>query len=874
MANIISRATGNFTAAGTWGVVHAGSELDSEAGSFAITTGNHDSATFTFNGTDVISGVAVKIASRVASPTGTITLHFRNSTGGVNVKTVTINATDVHSSGLGWHFFKFDADVTPAAATNYLIRLTASVTSQVTVFRNATADNCSRKIATTTTQAPGAGDQIVICGELTGAGTGNDVTVTMNNTATTSFGPTVSGGPPQGIVVSRRGTLTWATSAATNYYLRWKGQFLICGGGVVNVGTSGARIPADSTAVLEMDSAANLDSFLIVSGGGTLNAYGATKTTQTQLTANASASATNLTVGDTTGWRANDKLAFTPTGTSASEYETKNVSTVGGSTSVTLSAGLSSAKRGTAPQQGYIVNLTRNIVIRGISTSLRGNFRHRPLAGATTYLEYVEFTLDRLGNNSTDQRCIDVQSIAGAPCTLKFCSGNPGGTGAGNNNPGVYVNGSSMDAFTIQDWVSYDWAANHITVVQPTTGTNWSVTDALGIRNSDATGIFQFNDVGGSIQRVKAFCSAQGSTGGLNLAESIDADYSATTFDGLEAAYCGAGGASGAGIAFGITGAAGIMPIFSLSNVKVWRNSNGLRFVDPVRVVKIAGFTGFGNGVASNNQTGQIQINQPARLLEIRDGTFANDNVITTLTTGGNGISIGAAVGMDPNIRLFTCTFGVASGIFVAHSGADVVASNAGLHSARIFANNCVFGSSTNFSNLFGASSAPQGDHLDDGGPYVRCQKFGQVAGDHRTFTGQATIRTDSVIFKTASPSERVTPSSATYRARSGSKRAPIANGATRTVSVWVRKSTTSDSGSGGVSYDGAEPRLVLRRNPAIGINSDVVLDTMTVAAGTWEQLSGTTATASDDGVIEVYVDCRRGASGGGWINVDDYAVS
>lgn len=52
---------------------------------------------------------------------------------------------------------------------------------------------------------------------------------------------------------------------------------------------------------------------------------------------------------------------------------------------------------------------------------------------------------------------------------------------------------------------------------------------------------------------------------------------------------------------------------------------------------------------------------------------------------------------------------------------------------------------------------------------------------------------------------------------------------------------------------------------------TDTQLSTATVTAstGTWEELSGTTPTPTDDGVFVVYVDCDGTA---GWVNVDDWS--
>ena len=75
-----------------------------------------------------------------------------------------------------------------------------------------------------------------------------------------------------------------------------------------------------------------------------------------------------------------------------------------------------------------------------------------------------------------------------------------------------------------------------------------------------------------------------------------------------------------------------------------------------------------------------------------------------------------------------------------------------------------------------------------------------------------------------------------------------------------------------GAAYNGNQPRLMLRRNAAVGITSDTVLATSSAAGdGAFEVLSGTTVAASDNGVMEVYLDCDGTA---GWVNVDDWVVS
>jgi hypothetical protein len=56
-----------------------------------------------------------------------------------------------------------------------------------------------------------------------------------------------------------------------------------------------------------------------------------------------------------------------------------------------------------------------------------------------------------------------------------------------------------------------------------------------------------------------------------------------------------------------------------------------------------------------------------------------------------------------------------------------------------------------------------------------------------------------------------------------------------------------------------------------LGQNSDVVLDTMTVAVGNWETLTASSSSATDDGAWEFVIDCDGTA---GWVNVDDWSAS
>jgi hypothetical protein len=116
-------------------------------------------------------------------------------------------------------------------------------------------------------------------------------------------------------------------------------------------------------------------------------------------------------------------------------------------------------------------------------------------------------------------------------------------------------------------------------------------------------------------------------------------------------------------------------------------------------------------------------------------------------------------------------------------------------------------------------------------------------------------------VYRTASPSEKISPLSATYKSWSSPLILAAASGTTPTISVYVRKNS---------SYNGNAPRLVLRANRQAGVTSDTVLATFSASADTWQLLSYTFSALTAATALEVYVDCDGTA---GSIFVDDWSA-
>src|SRR5882724_2769182 len=133
MAVLAATANGNLTTAATWGLVDGTSYNNSESANTALTT-SYQESTGSTTGVITVDGVAVKLASRAASPIGTITVHLAIATVEVSGSAVTVNVSDlptctatsgtttpVDTAEGGWFFFKFAAPLTLVGATLYTV---------------------------------------------------------------------------------------------------------------------------------------------------------------------------------------------------------------------------------------------------------------------------------------------------------------------------------------------------------------------------------------------------------------------------------------------------------------------------------------------------------------------------------------------------------------------------------------------------------------------------------------------------------------------------------------------------------------------------------------------------------------------------------
>lgn len=836
MATYISKATGNFTAAGTWSPISqvAAAELDSEAGNTAGTTSFVYSSTFTLAATNV-DGVAVKINSRTASPTGTITITLaNNTTPGTREGTTTLNVTDITANqgttvGSGWYFFKFSGAVSPNGTDVYKIGFKTSVVAEVNLYRDATAGNWSRMVRlTSAASAPAALDKLMMMGEWN-AGSPDTLTsfvITMDNTTTTSFGPVVSAGPPQGMVICNGATMTYGVVASTAYVLRFKGKLIVYTGGTLNIGTSGARMPSTSSGVLEFDNVAANDTNLQIQPGGVLNVYGNNISNVSALLAvDATGGATSLTTNISTGWKNGDVIAIASTTRTTGDTESKTLGADASGTSLPTIGALATSHSGTSPTQAELINLTRNVKIRGVSATFVSSITIREIT--TVHIEYCEFT--NLGGSGGGQLAV-LTTTGSFSCT--FCSFHDS-TVATSAPETFTTSGSGASNITFSNNVMYNNNGG-VTVATNTTGTALVFDSNITMKVTGASKQgYTINTVALTFTNNTAVSCA---LTGMGITPSVSTALSVFTgtISGLTAHSCG-----GAGIGISLS-------YGTVSNLTSWRNNPntftaGIALGNFCTDMTIDTFTSFGNTNANISFISGAGGNFNTKWL---NGTIGSDTTFATT----NGIITNIFPSYIGEAKFYNCKFGTATGIFAAHTN-DVNIGD-GEYVTMTFIN-CTLASPTQVlgqANLTGSS-------------YIRSQRTGQSGTTHQSWLKTGTIASEATTVNSGTLSFSMTPNNASSKLTSSSFYGAVRSGSVLYPTVFIQKSA---------AYNGNQPRLILKRNDSVGISADTVIATYASSTGSWNMIGGVTASASADGVMEFVVDCDGTA---GVVYVDTFNI-
>lgn len=684
-------------------------------------------------------------------------------------------------------------------------------------------------LRTTTTQAPVAGDDRFVMGEWTAAATTTTRTVTLDDTSVVDYGSASTSQVTPALSVSAGGIVLAGTTASTAYVQKISGNVVVYNGGILRLATSGSRMPSTSSMTWTMDCAANVDFGIDIRRKGEFTAYGETKTRWTLLTGDEAAAQTVIGVTDTTGWKTSDELAFAPTGTSTTQGEVKVISTVDSGVQVTLTAGLTNAHTGTGDVVGEVANLTSNIKILGTSTSVGTFICFRE--SCLGVLDNVECRY--LGSNTTNKRGVECQHIA-----------------------------TSTNSATLNNSSFRDILQSGFLGCNATNGANYYITNCV---------VYSLLGSASTLQ-----CSG-GGTG-------------TPTFEISENVVIGGGNGIGLsmGLVTGVTGicennylsgcVTGVSYVTNflqdsnsdISGFKIHSNSTGMDCFALIKktitscdvvccsngVQRLSGITVFASCNIIGNSTAGIRFNTVTTLAY--SYSVFNYCVLRGRTSFAQplGVSADAAYQIPPRIEFNSCSFGATT----AHTTADV--SLTAVQGCQCVFNNCTFASTTEFNSTIHT-------FLDENA-YIGVQRLDATAGNHKAFIRQGIVTRDTTIFRTASPSLRIEPKSATIEAttRVKSFAVPVNSGQTCTPSVYVRESVVGD----GTDYNGNRIKLYVKQNVNLGITSDTLLDTASASSeGAFEEITGTTAAVTDDGVLEFYLTCDGTT---GWINIDDFTAT
>jgi hypothetical protein len=718
-------------------------------------------------------------------------------------------------------------------------------------------------LRTTTTAAPAAGDSMFVLGEWTAAATKTNRAVTMDETASTDYGGTSTTLSSLGISVG--GTLAYGTAAATNYVLRLSGVLDVWAGGTLTIGTNpatgGTSMPRDSTAVLEFDCAADGDFGFRLWGTAVFRAYGLSRTlgkdvVQCLLNTDEAAAQTVLGVDTDTGWLNGDTIAIASTSQTATDAETATLNGAAGATSITVSAGIAASHLGTAANltQAEVILLTRNVMVRSVSSTFMsyGKFDGSTAnaTGATIEWAWVDFRY--LGSSaSTKNGALHALSTP-ASVSASFCNFRDG-----ESNGLIFAAHANVvtGTLTVTDCTFYNIGvgSSSIHAINISSCASASVTCTItrctwiGDNNASSTWSFFNMEDATSPFLVDSCRMSSGSGTGITISGSSDYSIS-KRITGCNIHCLGRG--------ITLSASSGLQGVV-IEDCTLWRNPTAgtgvgaISCSSPVFDLLVEDCVFFGNGALGAS----FAASSPVVGAVFRNCSFSGDT------------TFGCARGMSftqsqclYRARFENCTFGVVTGIRVAHTTASIGSSGA--------LTNCTIELTLVNTNLADATEFETNMTVGAlGRSFAVRQRKDQTTNTHeKLYWRLGTVAYDTVTFRTASPSEKMTPTFGTstlFKLRGSPKRVPVISGRAVTVSCYVRKDG---------SYNGGQPRLILLANPALGVDDDLVLKTMTGGSGAWEQLTGTqTPVAEEDGVVEVVVECDGTA---GNLYVDDWSAS
>jgi len=821
MAKRISRATGIWTDNNTWGLIDTGSFANTEATSFVLTTTYASSSTFTLAGPTTIDGHAVKLSVR-SNTLGTMTTGIDSASVDVPGTIVAVSASDLPAAATadlngGWIFFKYATPVTLSGSGVYSIKAKTSNASQISLFVSA-GNNFDRLLSTTTTGTPVAGDDVIIAGEYTGVGTSNNIVVTMDNSGSTIFGSATASLLSPAIAVCSKGFLRYDTGSAKSPTLKLSGSLIVYTGGEFSMGLSGSEIPRNSTASLQFLPTTNVDYGLTVRNLGTYNAAGLSRTVGKEvgwcfLTTDLLKSGSVCNVDRDTGWLDGDQIAIATTSQTAAQCETASLSGNAGATSFTITGGggptgsVVFTHSGSVPLiAAEIILLNRNVKVYGSSSTRQAYVNIK--ATATASMKWAEYYW--LGSATANKRGIDIATSTGGVLNMVSCSFHDFAVASSRGlNLAANINGTvnllSNTGYNINDYLISLVLMNGIVTV-----------DSNILMRSNNANIINLGDIGSIITNNVVI----GGQVGINVSENAA---TIGTISGNRAH------GNSVGLAIGSTTNGGL-----ILNQTSYRNSQGIAcntapsFINDIIISGSNLFGNVSNYIQAASSCGNI--------------TFISCSFNSDIAFPSQAILLS-----NPSIsklNFINCDFGTV-GTFKSGSSAEFSISGLGTN-CSVTVVNSIMTSPTIVATQTNMTS----------GSFIAIQKFNKIAGNHKTFKRFGTLFIESGSVHTGTKSLKMVPNDISCSLESsgqfGGFKIAVASGSTGYFSIYALKDSI---------YNGIQPKLILKRNDAVGISADQLIDTYTAGTGSWNMMSGSSPAVNDDGVLE-FVVAITGTSG------------
>jgi hypothetical protein len=883
MAFLVSNQSGNITDPTIWytclQTVSTGTASnDTESNAAAITSVTTLSApVFSVSTAQPLQGIALLVSSCTTTfpASATITLDLLSATPGSSsatripntVVTLPLSVIEPYqqvAAECGFTFFKFPTPIALQPNVNFTFRLSASTASSISVYRiNTTANNWSRLLVLSSAPVSIAdNDYFYICNPNIRT---SRLTVTMNNTNQNALSAAR-------VRISTGCDMVYGNTPGNTYYLGLStGMYaagpssttacgLICdGNATLVVGTSSQPISSDNTganlcvAKLHQNCSTNLTCGLLFRNTAKFITYGMPKTAGVTLSANALKTTNLLYLNNTvTNWLTGDLIYIPGTvrGSPRNQFEKRLLSAFPTPTTAQLTTTLTFNHSGGSPITCYPVNATRNIQIYGNSLTLAGfcTFVDNSLVNCYNtefvYMGHDSTSVDsyrRCHMNIYLNNCPTTQIIDG--CVFREVANTVATAGA----ICVYLREGTTNL-----------EMSNSIALSSSTGINSYGTQTITCRNCYVYGMNLNAVTIGNTGHLYDCVVGCGNAYGLNLLYNNYTTPNTTTMMNV----------TGCVVQYMNSNGAYISHFTNFRDNLIYGNVNHGLYFQPVNVTGqtlssyFYNVKSIGNGSAADTHNVYVDTNS---VLDF-DLTFNN------LTATGHPLlpSVDAGLKVDIPIASSINFVNARFGELGAHSSVqgDVQIPNTA-------ASNYIAGNVNFYNSVFASTTDFVGAAYTDASFKINSINHQNITGNHKIVTKFGNITTDSSIYRTNAPAERLTPINASRKLKSSSKGVNLNSGDTCTVSVWIYISSST-------AYNGTTPRLMQVANAAMGHDgvypvysrnntSDIILATANLATvGSWQQLTGNVTAATADGSAQFYVDCDGTT---GWVTIDDWEV-